>query len=239
MITRIYPHNIENFTEIGKSILDTLFNLKSLRAIGVKYLRLNARMNKSQLIPLIWEYFKTRIYYHPNEEEPLPEALIDRTPSPLLMRYDNVQMMSGMLSYYRHDEDFMRSNFLRNMIPIMARNLEEQVVEEEEEEPDLIQSYLGESEPVVKRYNIIPTFVFKDNAEGPEEMDCPICYESIKCVDLIKLNCSHQFCGLCLKGILERHDNPTCALCRAYMCKFDIQNPEVYHLVAKYCIPIN
>ena len=99
-----------------------------------------------------------------------------------------------------------------------------------------------------KSYQIVLNWgVFKDendeDAEGTEEkeMDCPICYETTKCVDLIKLNCSHQFCGLCLKSILERHNInilPTCALCRTFMTSFDIQNLEVYHLVAKHCIDI-
>ena len=93
-----------------------------------------------------------------------------------------------------------------------------------------------------KKYNIIPTFIVKDeNKEVEENAECPICYEGIKCVDLITLNCSHKFCGSCITYILENHNinsNPTCALCRTYMYKFDIQNPDVYHLVAKYCVAI-
>ena len=79
IITRIYPDSIENYTELGKTYINTLFNLKILRAVGVKYLHLNARMNKSQLIPIIWDYFKTRIYYPP----PLPE---EQQPPELLQR---------------------------------------------------------------------------------------------------------------------------------------------------------
>ena len=54
IITRIYPDSIENYTELGKTYINTLFNRKKLRAVGVKYLHLNARMNKSQLITRIW-----------------------------------------------------------------------------------------------------------------------------------------------------------------------------------------
>jgi hypothetical protein len=94
--------------------------------------------------------------------------------------------------------------------------------------------------PQVNKYNISPLLV-SDEVEVEGVEDCAICYESIKGVDLITLNCSHKFCGSCITHILENHNinsKPTCALCRTYMCKFDIQNPDVYHLVAKYCVAI-
>ena len=286
IITRIYPDNIENYTELGKSYINTLFDLKKLRAVGVKYLHLNARMNKSQLIPRIWEHFKTHIYYPPplSEEETLPEALIDRTQSSLLMRFDSDEIISGMTPYYIYDSDFVHTDFVsrgfvRNMgIEFNAEaeaeveaqleaqerleaQLEVQLQLEAEAEVEAqqreaqqreaqqreVQQREREGEEEVKTYNIMPIFVFKDendeDEEEEKEMDCPICYESIKCVDLIKLNCSHKFCGLCLKGILDRHNrqvthNPKCALCRAFMCSFDIQNPEIYNLVSKFCRPV-
>ena len=260
IITRIYPDSIENYTELGKTYINTLFNLKILRAVGVKYLHLNARMNKSQLIPRIWEHFKTHIYYPPplSEEETVPlEALIDRTQSQLLMRFDNDEIISGMMPYYMYDTDFVRNMGLelnaeevREAQAIINALAEEEVEAQLEAQLRLeaqLETQLQVEAQAEVRYNIMPIFVFKDendeDAEGTEEkeMDCPICYESIKCVDLIKLNCSHRFCGLCLKGILERHNInilPTCALCRTFMTSFDIQNLEVYHLVAKHCRPI-
>jgi hypothetical protein len=264
IITRIYPDNIENYTELGKSQINTLFDLKKLRAVGVKYLHLNASMNKSQLIPRIWEHFKTHIYYPPplSEEETVPlEALIDRTQSPLLMRFDNDEIISGMMPYYMYDShfvntDFVSRGFVRNMgIELEAEAEVEALLAEAEAEVEAqldaqlrLEAQLEVQLEVEaqRRYNIMPIFVFKDendDAEGTEEkeMDCPICYESIKCVDLIKLNCSHQFCGVCLKGVLEIHNithDPKCALCRAFMTSFDIQNPEIYNLVAKFCRPV-
>ena len=262
IITRIYPDNIENYTELGKSQINTLFDLKKLRAVGVKYLHLNARMNKSQLIPRIWEHFKTHIYYPPplSEEETVPlEALIDRTQSQLLMRFDNDEIISGMMPYYMYDSDFVNTDFVRNMglefneeaeVEVEAQlaeaELEARLEAQSRLEAQLEEQLEVEAQAEVRRYNIMPIFVFKDENEEDEgteekEMDCPICYESIKCVDLIKLNCSHKFCGPCLKSILEIHNithDPKCALCREYMCSFDIQNPEIYNLVAKFCRPV-
>jgi hypothetical protein len=217
-------------------------------------------MNKSQLIPRIWEHFKTHIYYPPplSEEETVPlEALIDRTQSPLLMRFDNDEIISGMMPYYMYDSDFVNTDFVsRGFVRNMGIEFEaeaEALLAEAEVEAQLDAQLRLEAQLEVqleveaqRRYNIMPIFVFKDendDAEGTEdkEMDCPICYESIKCVDLIKLNCSHQFCGVCLKGVLERHNithDPKCALCRALMTSFDIQNPEIYNVVGKFCRPV-
>ena len=279
ILRQIYPHNIENYTELGKSILNR-FKLRELRAIGVQFCWQNARMNKSQLIPIIWDYFKTRIYYPPPlpEEQQPPELIIDRTPSPLLMRYGNMTI-SHMMQYYRNDEhivniemDLMNNMIIRNLIDAEAfiaaveaqvqaqaearqahvearqaqidAHLEAQIQAQLAQQLEAQQLEAQQLEAQNKRYNIMPTIIIKDkNTEVEEDADCPICYESIKSVDLITLNCSHKFCGSCITHILENHNsnsnsNPTCALCRTYMCKFDIQNPVVYHLVAKYCVAL-
>ena len=259
-LQQIYPDNVENYTEIGEAILKRIFNVKILRAIGVQYCWVTTRQSKAQLISIIWNYFKTRIYYPPPlEDQLLPDAIIDRTPTPLLTRHNDTHTISSMRPNYSFDREVMNRELMRNNIII--RNLisdfdavedpvpEEVAVEEEVavvEEPDLIQAYLGEVTPVVRRYNIMPTFVFKaeDEAEDDKEIDCPICFESYKCVNLITLNCSHQFCGDCIATILERHDinithKPTCALCRAFMSSFDIQNIEVYNLLANRCRYLN
>jgi len=244
VLNQIYPNNIENYTEIGKSILDRIFNVKILRAVGIQYCWVNTRNTKDQLISIIWNYFKTRIYYPPPLEGPLlPEVIIDRTPSPALTRHNDTHTLSSMMPSYVWDIEVMRRELTRNNIIMRNIVLEEPVLEEEEEEPPGLEEEDFMLEPIVRRYNIMPTFVIKDeNEEENEEKDCPICYESIKCDDLIKLNCSHQFCGSCIATILERNNNnniiPTCALCRASMCSFDIQNLEVYHLVANYCIDL-
>jgi len=278
ILRQIYPHNIENYTELGKSILNR-FKLRELRAIGVQFCWQNARMNKSQLIPIIWDYFKTRIYYPPPlpEEQQPPELIIDRTPSPLLMRYGNMTI-SHMMHYYRNDEhivniemDLMNNMIIRNLtteieavvatevaVEAFIAAAEAQIqaqaearqahVEARQAQIDaqLAQQIQAQQQQQIqaqhKKYNIIPTFIVKDeNKEVEENAECPICYEGIKCVDLITLNCSHKFCGSCITYILENHNinsNPKCALCRTYMYKFDIQNPDVYHLVAKYCVAI-
>jgi hypothetical protein len=244
VLNQIYPNNIENYPEIGKSILERIFNVTILRAVGVQYCWGNARETKVQLITRIWNYFKSRIYYPPPLEGQLllPDVIIDRTPSPALTRHNDIHTLSSMMPHYSFDIEVMNRELTRNNIIIRNFVFEEPV---EEEEPPGLEEEDFMLEPIFRRYYIMPTFVIKDENEEDEEnreKDCPICYESINCVDLIKLNCSHQFCGPCIATILERNNNnniiPTCALCRASMTSFDIQNLEVYHLVANYCIDL-
>ena len=241
VLNQIYPNNIENYPEIGKSILERIFNVKILRAVGIQYCWGNTRETKVQLISRIWNYFKSRICYPPLEGQLLlPDVIIDRTPSPALTRHNDIHTLSSMMPHYSFDIEVMNRELTHNNI-IIRNFVFEEPLEEEEEEPLEDEDFM--LEPIVRRYNIMPTFVIKDeNEEENEEKDCPICYESINCDDLIKLNCSHQFCGSCIATILERNNNnniiPTCALCRASICSFDIQNLEVYHLVANYCIDL-
>ena len=234
ILTQIYPHNIENFTEIGKSILNRRFDLKILRVIGVQYLWVSTRMTKAQLIPLIWDYFKTRIYYPPlleNQQPPevIIDTIIDRSARPPLIRYHGNEVIMSMMPHYRHDVEVLNRELRR--YNIIIRNFD---VEFHPELNGVVEAEVVE--PVDKRYNIIPILVLKDEDEKVD--DCPICYENIKCVDLITLNCSHQFCGVCITNILEKHNNttnPTCPLCRTFMYNFDIKNTEIYNLVEKYC----
>lgn len=229
ILTQVYPHNIENYTETGELILHRLFNLQVLRVIGVQYLWITARMTKDQLIPLIWNYFKNRIYFTSSLLEEEQETFIDRSVRMSVSSINTMITTMNMRSYYRHDAELvnrilMRMGIVRNLV-----NEFDAVVEEA----------APQVEPVVenKRYNIIPILILNDDEDKKE--DCPICYENIKCADLIRLNCSHQFCGKCITNILEIHNqtsNPTCALCRTLMKNFSVKNIEIYNLVYNYCI---
>lgn len=230
IIRQIYPYNIEIYTELGKSILNARFNLKELRAVGVKYLNINAQNNKANLIFNIWRYLKNRIFYIRQEEleleniNPPPLELIDTThPSLIQLRLINEYRI---INYYRDDSELV--NYMIPMINVLASETEE---EEEGTSPN--------PEPVInvnKKYNIIPILSLDENEEK-EEINCAICYENIKCDNLVKLNCSHQFCSCCIISILKTNNQSTstCALCRAVICEFKVKNLEIYNLVAEYC----
>ena len=50
------------------------------------------------------------------------------------------------------------------------------------------------------------------NLKSKGELDCPICFEKIRDVDVAQLNCSHVFCRKCIKLWLEQND--LCPYCR-------------------------
>ena len=58
--------------------------------------------------------------------------------------------------------------------------------------------------------------------EGTQNCCC-ICRE--RCVNPVRLPCSHVFCYLCIKGVAAR--NSHCALCRQRIRKRDLDNPSV------------
>ena len=103
--------------------------------------------------------------------------------------------------------------------------------------------------PQVKKYNITPVLEVEDGGEESEEVkeegkeveveeDCAICYESVKCMDLVLLNCMHKFCGSCIQQTLKSHNKlcgPSCALCRKQMVSFTVKNQEIYNLVSEHC----
>jgi hypothetical protein len=93
----------------------------------------------------------------------------------------------------------------------------------------------------VKKYNIAPTLSVIEPSELLEEcQDCTICYENTKVVDTVTLNCGHNFCGPCVKGTLNAHNNmyadPCCALCRAPMTHFITKSTDIYNLVSEHCL---
>ena len=97
-----------------------------------------------------------------------------------------------------------------------------------------------QTQSYVKKYNIAPTLsVIEPNSVLEQCQDCAICYENTKVVDTVTLNCGHSFCGPCVKGTLNAHNNmyaePACALCRAPMTHFITKSTDIYNLVSEHC----
>lgn len=235
IIRKVYTRNIEIYTELGKSLFSARFNMKELRAVGVKYLNVHGRTSKANLILIIWRYFINRIFYIlPEEEQPLDLEniqLIDMsTPSPSFIILQLRASNHVIFNYYL--DDLRLVNYTFPMISVLADEASENMIPP----PVLV---IAEPEEVIpninKKYNITPVLCLED--EEKENIDCAICYESIKCVDLVSLNCCHKFCSCCIIGILKtnKQTSPTCALCRGVICKLNIKKTEIYNLVSVYC----
>ena len=224
IIRKVYRQNIENLTEFGKLILNTQFSKRQLCNVGRKYLGFN-ELNKEKLTIRIWRYFKNRIFYISPQQSlefgniPYVELIDYSTPSTLPFNTCSI-----INNYYRDDLALVNS-----MIQMILA-----------EHTANITTTDTNISNINKKYNIMPILCLEEEDKDKEEEDinCAICYENIKCVDLVSLNCSHQFCSSCIIGILKTNkslNSPTCALCREVMCVFNVKKLEIYNLVAEHC----
>ena len=242
-----YPDEIE---VMFKSVLNRSFNLRELRAVAVKYMNAFASATKRELVNVLWRYFSGRIHLPENdgwlearrlpvEPDPIPEFARDLEQQ----QHDDESEVHDILWYIdqtptlvltlhelmRRDAELM----LRDMAEINSRINRGHLVA-----TNLLPEFEAVAHtPQVKKYNITPLLVPTEE-EGVRE--CAICYENVTCIDMVKLNCSHIFCGSCIKGSLKAHNNiycgPACALCRAPMTSFSVKNPEIYNLVSEHCL---
>lgn len=87
-----------------------------------------------------------------------------------------------------------------------------------------------------KKINNIKLFQVKPKeGDTEEEHECAICYDSIKCVELVTLNCKHEFCGKCVKEQINGV-SPKCAFCRETMTSIVTKQDTSYNLLATYCL---
>jgi hypothetical protein len=158
---------------------------------------------------------------------------IDRTPSVEEITPPSTPLISSSASELR-----LRRGVTELFIPF---TLTPRILDDEF---DNVINYMSEThiqtQTHVKKYNIAPTLsVIETNGVLEQCQDCAICYENTKVVDTVTLNCGHNFCGPCVKGTLNAHNNmyaePACALCRAPMTHFITKSTDIYNLVSEHC----
>lgn len=93
----------------------------------------------------------------------------------------------------------------------------------------------------INKYYISPVLMVQESDEELDKnLECPICYEDIKLLDSVTLNCGHLFCYTCIKSTMQSHPNlrrsPSCAMCRETMTTFVVKNEELLEAVSHHCI---
>ena len=173
------------------------------------------------------------------EEEDSVMWVIDRTPTPITQDITppSTPIMSSSASELR-----LRRGVTELFIPfsLTPRNLNDEFDNVINYMADLTQPQIQIQIPV-KKYNISSTLsVIEPSGLLEECQDCTICYENTKVIDTVTLNCGHNFCGPCVKGTLNAHNNmyadPSCALCRAPMTHFITKSTDIYNLVSEHCL---
>jgi len=225
-----------------KMVLNTRFYLRDLRAVGVKYLRVYASTSKSTLISILWQYFNSLIWQQQQqtpeniEEDEEEEEEEDEEESNELPPED-----ASILSYIGNTYFSYMATMFPNPNPTVQPLVNDGYGFPHDLNFDFaLENVHNQFNPQVKKYRIHLHLVEEfGEVFGEDFEDCSICYDNTNCLDLVKLNCNHEFCGCCIKNTLNHHDKlcePSCALCRQPMSRFTVKKSETYKLIAEYCI---
>jgi len=241
------------------------FNVRELKAVAVKYAGSQAYGNKGMFIESLWSHCCAHIEVHVHEwievehhsqivipqipdqvpayaqdlegqeqeqEEQGPTLwVIDRTPSPIhnnIINYNN----------YAH----IRPSQLIRLIREQVNNHYNYQPAEDEYIPftnaGAVRNLEEELSAEVLKFDIVPLMICETSEDLETTSECVICYEPTKLVDVVVLNCNHQFCQTCIKQTLMKHRKicgPSCALCRQPMSTFTVKNPDTYNAIAEHC----
>jgi hypothetical protein len=86
----------------------------------------------------------------------------------------------------------------------------------------------------VKSKPIQITPIFDLLEEDTDDIECAICFDSIIRANQVTLNCSHQFCGVCINDCLEKSNGElSCALCRTKITSISSKNIDIYSTLCK------
>ena len=92
----------------------------------------------------------------------------------------------------------------------------------------------------IKKYNITPVFTSEQIHLEQINCECCICLDNeVNMNNIVKLNCSHQFCCDCVVTTIKKHSNmykePSCALCRETIVDIEVNNLDNYNIVSQFC----
>ena len=166
---------------------------------------------------------------------------IDRTPR----RHSDVEMAPLPSIRMSRNERVRerRARDVMNYIPSpefvgFVRNL----IHDMDMEADFIPFANTNNNETNKKYNITITTNAADASKADVLCECCICMNNeISQVDIVKLNCEHQFCGDCIISTLKQHNKsselkPSCALCRTTMTNIEVANDTTLAKMQEFCI---
>jgi hypothetical protein len=87
---------------------------------------------------------------------------------------------------------------------------------------------------VEKKYTITTIKYCKKSENKNSCKDCSICYEETEPSNFVRLNCEHEFCGICVKTIIDKNDKPSCAFCRTEIKTMHVYDNETDQLLSDY-----
>ena len=235
-----------------KNFISRRFCLRQLKAVAVHYMNCLASTRKKEIINIICSYFRfirisssqqvSELTQLPVVSDPIPDFAqdlenftheeTDVTPINPIRWYIDRRPMTIQREEYNSE---YRSAFHLIPPPPMLP-FRRQQADISEEMP--IQNLNAEFNSVARKYKITPVLLVKENENLENCEECPICYEPTKIIDTVEFGCSHRFCDICVKNILQKHNKPEapcCALCRGTIKTCSIINVEIYNKIVEYC----
>lgn len=148
-------------------------------------------------------------YEEPNPEEPISEEPISEDPIP--------EAPSNQIEENNNDE--LNEQFIQEMTGYLQERLTDQSLNNINH---LIQIILQNRNQISEKISIYYRMKNISYKKSKETSECSICYDNIKDIDMIELNCKHKFCVYCIKEMIFSYENdkntnkkkPCCALCR-------------------------
>ena len=208
--TNIIISQYENILERFILMISIEFNVKELRSVVSRFLKLNSNLTKLNLIKKLYENFST-----PNqvdEQDAIDITMIDYIPI-LERRPERRRSIVGLgLNNYLFRETGYPEDPEKYNIKLICT--------------DYINDNFNDN--------------FNDNSiKNYYDKECAICLETECVYNLVKLNCGHEFCGQCITQVLKTNKNKksiNCALCRDKVNTIDVNSFKVYDLMVNNCI---
>ena len=231
---RVYGLNDRGKEFFIRRIL-VMFNLRELKAVMVTQLNYLASLSKQVYAGLLWGNLQRTLTVGENENpggwieirhytsDPIPEYAMDLSEEAESIQLWRTQQIPQP-HFWEHREEAYHDN--DEFIPF-SRNLEEE---------------FERASVSVKKYDINPYIMLNSwDEDVNESCDCVICWENVKIMDTVTLNCNHTFCAGCIKNILVSNSSnngqkPCCALCRQTMKTFQVKDVETYNSISEHCI---
>jgi hypothetical protein len=88
--------------------------------------------------------------------------------------------------------------------------------------------------PVAAAKKLEIVWLLQEEEKQHDQEECSICYELTEYSNKVKLNCEHEFCGFCVKKIIEKNNKPCCAFCRVDLEKITVNSMNMECLFHEY-----
>jgi hypothetical protein len=147
------------------------------------------------------------------------------------VRYLNCTMRDTTDTYIKKICDFIWENEIIHGETVNSQEIEIEWFFDRSGDPNLLPS--NSDSNLTTNINILVDESYHLNVDLESEFkleECSICYESIKTSNMVKINCAHEFCGFCIKKIMNS-DIKNCAFCREKIDYIKVKTLEMENIL--------